>query len=41
MSYIVEPYEHRPGVVLSVMALTYGRARITIGRDIESYDDSW
>lgn len=29
------------GRVVTVMPLTFGRARITIGPDERTYDDSW
>lgn len=29
------------GRLLAVVPLTYGRARLTVGRSVATYDDSW
>jgi hypothetical protein len=39
--YYVDPYRLPDGRIVSVVALTFGRARITVGRDEITYEDSW
>jgi hypothetical protein len=39
--YLLEPLEGPDGRLYSIIPLTFGRARIVVGRDRLTYDDGW
>lgn len=41
MSYLVQPFKIEDSRFVCVISLTYGRARMCVGPNLELIDDAW